>query len=94
MGRKSKADRAIESAEEGEDREGEFWVAYDFSKDRNPYRFYVNLRTLFERYGGSFVQLSLVEMRSLNGARAVESLAKGYGAKVLMRELKPELFSV
>ena len=91
MGRKSKADKAIELAEAGEDREGEFWVVYDFSEGRNPTRFYGNLKKLFERYEGSFVQLSVVEMKSLRGARAVVALAKGYGAKVLMRELKPEL---
>ena len=94
MGRRSKADLAVEVAEDGEDRVGEFWVVYDFSKDRNPSRFYVNLRTLFERYGGSFVQLSVVEMRSLRGAKAVVALARSYGAEVLMRKLDPELFSV
>jgi len=94
MGRKSKADQAIESAEETEDREGEFWVVYDFNKKRNPSRFYVNLRTLFDKYGGSFVQLSVVEMRSLRGAKAVVALARSYGAKVVMRELKPELYGV
>ncbi len=93
MGRKSKAVQAIESAEDGEDREGEFWVVYDFREGRNPSRFYVNLRTLFERYGGSFVQLSVVEMKSLRGAKAVGMLAKSYGAKVLMRKLDPELYS-
>ena len=91
MGRKSKADQAIESAEDGEDREGEFWVIYDFSENRNPSRFYANLRTLFKRYGGDFVQLSVVEMKSLRGARAVRALAQSYGAKVLVRGLTPEI---
>jgi len=94
MGRKSKADQAIESAEDGEDQEGKFWVIYDFSKNRNPSRFYMNLGALFERYGGSFVQLSVVEMKSLRGAKAVVALARSYGAKVLMRKLDPELYSV
>ena len=94
MGRKSKADKAIESVKEGEDREGEFWVVYDFSESRNPSRFYVNLKTLFEEYEGFFVQLSVVEMRSLKGAQAVAALARSYGAKVVMRELKPETYSV
>jgi len=93
MGRKSKADKAIESVEKGEDREGVFWVVYDFSESRNPSRFYVNLRTLFERYEGFFVQLSVVEMKSLKGAKAVRALARSYGAKVLMRKLDPELYS-
>ena len=92
MGRKSKADKAIEVAEDGEDQVGEFWIIYDFSESRNPSRFYGNLRTLFERYGGSFVQLSVVEMRSLRGAKAVVALARSYGAKVLMRGLTPELY--
>ncbi len=91
MGRKSKADLAIESAEDGEDREGEFWVVYDFSEGRNPSRFYVNLRTLFKRYGGGFVQLSVVEMKSLRGAKAVRALAQSYGAKVMVREVTPEI---
>jgi len=82
MGRESKAKKAIETAEDGEDGEGIFWVIYDFEGTRNPSKFYRNLAYVLGRYAGERIQKSVVEMRSLRGARAVEALALSYGAKV------------
>ena len=82
MTRRSKGDEAIETAEDGEDGEGVFWVVYDFEGSRNPSKFYRNLAYVLGRYAGERIQKSVVEMRSLRGARAVEALALSYGAKV------------
>jgi len=82
LGRESKARRAIEAAEDGEEEEGVFWVIYDFEGGKNPSKFYRNLDEVFGKYAGERIQKSVVEMRSLRGARAVGELAKSYGARV------------
>lgn len=82
MVRRSRGEEAIETAEDGDDGEGVFWVVYDFEGTRNPSKFYRNLAYVLGRYAGERIQKSVIEMRSLRGARAVEALALSYGAKV------------
>jgi len=88
MVRESKASRAIEVAEDGDDEEGVFWVVYDFEGSRNPSKFYRNLEKVMAKYVGERIQKSVVEMRSLRGARAVGALARSYGAKVRLAKVQ------
>ena len=82
MGRRSKAEKAIEAAEDWDDAEGRFLVIYDFVGG-NPFKFYRNLKKLFERYGGALIQRSVAEVGSLRAAMAIEILARSYGARVM-----------
>ena len=93
MGRKSKAQTIIDAQEDGvaENPDSRYLIMYDFKAGLNPRQFYVNLHRLFDHYGGFLVQRSVVEIVGYEASKAVESLARGYGAKVLRyRVLKEE----
>ena len=92
MGRKSKAQKIIEEQENVEDKHPEttYIVIYDFTEGNNPRPFYDNLHRLFEHYGGSLVQRSVVEIMGGNAGKAVQTLAEGYGASVLRYRVEKE----
>lgn len=92
MGRKSKAQIIIEDQRDivAVNPDARYLIMYDFPGGRNPRQFYLNLRRLFEHYGGGLVQRSVVEVVGLRASRAVQSLAKSYGAKVLRYKVEEE----
>jgi len=84
MGRKSKAQKIIED-QNGDEKypDSKYIVIYDFEEGNNPRQFYDNLHRLFDHYGGCLIQRSVAEVEGTKASRAVEALAKGYGANVL-----------
>lgn len=85
MGRKSIAEKILEryEAENVDDpRLGlEKLVVYDFEGRRIAKEFFLNLRRLLQKVGGFRVQYSVVSVRDMRGAKAVEELARHYGCK-------------
>ncbi len=89
MGRKSAAEKTIESLEDHED--GSSWiVCYDFRVNTNLKRFYENRGKIISELGGSMVQYS-VFLGPARASNAVHDLASQYGADVIKFRLEAEL---
>ena len=82
MGRRSLAEQLYEESEEGEEKDGEWLIVYDFESKPNP-RLWTNLNLLSSYASGSrLIQHSVYTTSSARVARAVIMLAKHYGAMV------------
>ena len=93
MGRKSKAQIIIEELKEEEEQhpDARYIIVYDFEAGNNPNKFYENLHRLFTHYRGYLVQRSIVEVFGSKGGKAIETLAKSYGADVLRYRVIEEI---
>jgi len=94
-GRKSLADIILEEVEVKvkNDKRGKYIVVYDFSCERGniPNRFYRNLDKLRAKLYFESFQKSVVLAYSLKTVFAIALLAKHYGARVRIFEVKREV---
>lgn len=86
MGRKSIAEKIIESLE-GEEDDSAWIVCYDFKANTHLNRFYKNRNRLISELGGNMIQHS-VFLGPVQASTALHGLAKQYGANVIKYELK------
>ncbi len=82
MGRKSVAQKIIESLKE-EQEEADWIVCYDFRDEQPVGRFYHNLQEILRTLGGEMIQYS-VFLGPMRASSAVKELAEYYGAMVSM----------
>ncbi len=82
MGRKSVAQKIIESLEE-EQGEADWIVCYDFRDEQPVGRFYHNLQKILRTLGGEMIQYSVFHGPE-KASKAVKGLAEYYGAMVNM----------
>ena len=85
MGRKSIAQKIIESLEE-EQGEADWIVCYDFRDEQPVGRFYHNLQEILRSLGGEMIQYS-VFLGPEKASNAVKGLTEYYGALVSMFRL-------
>ncbi len=85
MGRKSIAQKIIESLEE-EQGEADWIVCYDFRDEQPVGRFYHNLQEILRSLGGEMIQYSVFRGPE-KASNAVKGLAEYYGALVSMFRL-------
>ena len=80
MGRKSVAEKIIESLEDVED--NSLWiVCYDFQVNTPLNRFYINRDKIISELGGNMIQYS-VFLGPVQASTALHDLAEQYGAHV------------
>lgn len=92
MGRKSIADKIIESLEIVAD--DSVWIlCYTFHAATPLSRFYTNRDRLISKLGGKMIQYS-VFLGPVRASAALHSLAERYGAKVNKFELKNRLENI
>lgn len=89
MGRKSVAEKIIESLEDDEG--GSSWiVCYDFQVNTHLRRFYKNRGKIISELGGNMVQYS-VFLGPVKASNALHDLAMQYGAVVIKYRLEDKL---
>ncbi len=88
-GRRSIASRILEHLKDESMEEECFLVLYDFSGKISNY-FYRNLNLIRDTLGdGVSVQKSAIQCKYARTMRAIEQLAKHYGAEVLIFKVEP-----
>jgi len=80
MGRKSRAQKIIDSIEKDIESEFQYLIVYDFRKIQATNRFWTNLNEIIGRLGGEMLQYS-VYFGPIKGAIAVHDLVEGYGGE-------------
>lgn len=82
MGRRSRAQKILDSIEENLESEYQKLVVYDFREKEATNRFWTNLKEIISALGGEMLQYSWC-YGPIQGALAVCDLVEGYGGEAL-----------
>jgi CRISPR/Cas system-associated endoribonuclease Cas2 len=82
MGRKSQAQKILDSIDKNIESEYQNLVIYDFREKEATHRFWSNLKEIINAKGGEMLQYS-VYYGPIQGALAVSELVKCYGGNAL-----------